>query len=169
MNYDTIKSKIDAFHLEGRTIEAANWLLKEFDIQDSNLKEFALREKAEPSYILLTTEGDFGEKQIIRIPENVFEFPLPLILSLLTHEMVHVRQKSHQPYVLDKLEREWQAYYDMLFHNIFPNFLEVSNFHKRLFAEKAYSYYKRMGEGSELQAKYANQKKEIEDLIALLS
>ncbi|MEC4005934.1 hypothetical protein OX283_014790 [Flavobacterium sp. SUN052] len=165
MNYDKIKSKIETYHNEGKTIEAAEWLLKKFDIQDSNLKEFALREKADPSYILLTTEGDFGEEQVIRMPENVFQFPLPLILTLLTHEMVHVRQKSREPYVLDRLEREWQAYYEMLFHTIFPNFLEVSNYHKKFFAEKAFSYYERMGEGSELQAKYANQKKEIENLI----
>ena len=82
--------------------------------------------------------------------------------------MVHVRQKSRKPYVEDRLEREWQAYYEMLFHKIFPNYLEVSNFHKKFFAEKAFSYYKRMGEGSELQLKYADQKKEIEDLIASL-
>ncbi|WP_395063699.1 hypothetical protein [Flavobacterium sp.] len=168
MKYEKIKDTIDTYHSEGKTIEAAEWLLKMFDVQDTNLKNFALREKAKPDYILFTAEGDFGEEQVIRMPENAFEFPLPLILSLLTHEMVHVRQKSRKPYVLDKLEREWQAYYEMLFHKIFPNYLEVSNFHKKFFADKAYSYYKRMGEGSELQAKYANQKKEIEDLIASL-
>lgn len=168
MNYKKVKTKIKAYHNEGKTIEAAEWLLKMFDIQDHNLKGFALREKAEPNYILLTAEGDFGEQQVIRVPENIFQFSLPLVLTLITHEMVHVRQKSRKPYVEDRLEREWQAYYEMLFHKIFPNYLEVSNFHKRFFANKAYDYYRRMGEGSELQAKYANQKKEMEDLIASL-
>jgi hypothetical protein len=168
MKFKKIKSRIEVFHREGKTIEAAEWLLKMFDIQDHNLKGFALREKAEPNYILLTAEGDFGEQQVIRVPENIFQFSLPLVLTLLTHEMVHVRQKSRKPYVEDRLEREWQAYYEMLFHKIFPNYLEVSNFHKKFFAEKAFSYYKRMGEGSELQLKYADQKKEIEDLIASL-
>lgn len=168
MKYEKIKAKIDAYHNAGKTIEAAQWILKKFDIQDDNLKGFALREKADRTYILLTAEGDFGEQQVIRIPENVFEFPLPLIVTLLTHEMVHVRQKSREPYVLDRLEREWQAYYEMLFHKIFPNYLEVSTFHKKFFADKAFSYYQRMGEGSELQAKYALQKKEIEDLITSL-
>ena len=168
MNYKKVKSKIKAYHNDGKTIEAAEWLLKMFDIQDHNLKGFALREKAEPNYILLTAEGDFGEQQVIRVPENIFQFSLPLVLTLITHEMVHVRQKSRKPYVEDRLEREWQAYYEMLFHKIFPNYLEVSNFHKRFFANKAYDYYRRMGEGSELQAKYANQKKEMEDLIASL-
>jgi hypothetical protein len=168
MKFKKIKSRIEVFHRDGKTIEAAEWLLKMFDIQDHNLKGFALREKAEPNYILLTAEGDFGEQQVIRVPENIFQFSLPLVLTLITHEMVHVRQKSRKPYVEDRLEREWQAYYEMLFHNIFPNYLEVSNFHKRFFAKKAYDYYRRMGEGSELQAKYANQKKEMEDLIASL-
>ncbi len=168
MKFKKIKSRIEVFHREGKTIEAAEWLLKMFDIQDHNLKGFALREKAEPNYILLTAEGDFGEQQVIRVPENIFQFSLPLVLTLITHEMVHVRQKSRKPYVEDRLEREWQAYYEMLFHKIFPNYLEVSNFHKKFFAEKAFSYYKRMGEGSELQLKYADQKKEIEDLIASL-
>ncbi len=168
MKFKKIKSRIEVFHREGKTIEAAEWLLKMFDIQDHNLKGFALREKAEPNYILLTAEGDFGEQQVIRVPENIFQFSLPLVLTLITHEMVHVRQKSRKPYVEDRLEREWQAYYEMLFHKIFPNYLEVSNFHKRFFAKKAYDYYRRMGEGSELQAKYANQKKEMEDLIASL-
>lgn len=168
MNYKKVKTKIKAYHNDGKTIEAAEWLLKMFDIQDHNLKGFALREKAEPNYILLTAEGDFGEQQVIRVPENIFQFSLPLVLTLITHEMVHVRQKSRKPYVEDRLEREWQAYYEMLFHKIFPNYLEVSNFHKRFFANKAYDYYRRMGEGSELQAKYANQKKEMEDLIASL-
>jgi hypothetical protein len=168
MKFKKIKSRIEVFHRDGKTIEAAEWLLKMFDIQDHNLKGFALREKAEPNYILLTAEGDFGEQQVIRVPENIFQFSLPLVLTLITHEMVHVRQKSRKPYVEDRLEREWQAYYEMLFHKIFPNYLEVSNFHKRFFANKAYDYYRRMGEGSELQAKYANQKKEMEDLIASL-
>jgi len=110
MKFEKIKSKIQTYHNQGKTIEAAEWLLKMYDIQDHNLKGFALRERAEPNYIILTAEGDFGEQQIIRIPENIFQFSLPLILTLITHEMVHVRQKSRKPYVLDRLEREWQAY-----------------------------------------------------------
>ena len=57
----------------------------------------------------------------------------------------------------------------MFFYKIFPNYLEVSNFHKRFFANKASNCYKRrMRLGSELQAKYAEQKKKMEDLIASL-
>jgi len=168
MNIKKVKLKIAEFHNNGKTAEAAQWLLNIFDIQDANLKGFEFREKAEPSYILMTTEGEFGQPQIIRIPVNVFQFPLPLILCLLSHEMVHVRQKTRQPFVMDKNEREWQAYYEMLFRKIFPNVIEISNFHKKFFAGKAIEYYNRMGEGSELQAKYAEQKKEVEALVASL-
>jgi predicted metal-dependent peptidase len=41
----------------------------------------------------MTTEGALGEPQIIRIPENTFEYPLHLMLNLLLHEMIHVAQK----------------------------------------------------------------------------
>jgi hypothetical protein len=36
-----------------------------------------------PEFILMTTEGALGEPQIIRIPDNTFEYPLPLMLNLL--------------------------------------------------------------------------------------
>jgi hypothetical protein len=165
MNYKKVKTKVTSFHNQGKTKEAANWILQHFNMQDHYLKGFELREKAEPTMIVLTTEGDFGKQQIIRIPENTFQFPLPLMICLIAHEMVHVRQKTRQPFVMDKNEREWQAYYEMLFKKIFPNIPAVSNFHKKSFAKKAFDYYNRMGEGSELQTKYAEQKKEMETLI----
>ena len=168
MNYKKIRHKVESFHNQGKTKEAAHWILQHFNMQDHYLKGFEFREKAEPSMIVLTTEGNFGEQQIIRIPENTFQFPLPLMISLIAHEMVHVRQKTRQPFVMDKNEREWQAYYEMLFRNLFPNIPEVSNHYKKSFAQKAFDYYNRMGEGSELQAKYAEQKKEVEELIASL-
>lgn len=165
MEFKKIKNKIDVFHSEGKTVDAALWLLKKFNLETANLKKFELREIAKPDFILMTTEGNFGEPQILRLPENTFEFPLPLMLCLLTHEMVHVRQKTVKPYVEDKNEREWQAYYEMNFHKEFPETLEISTFHKLFFAKKGLEYYARMGEGSELQLKYAEQKKEVEALI----
>jgi hypothetical protein len=168
MNFEKITSKINAFHLDGKTIDAMHWILKKFNLENENLKAIELREAAKPDFILMTTEGQFGEPQILRIPENTFEFPLPLMLSLLKHEMVHVRQKTLQPYIEDKNEREWQAYYDMNFHNIFPEIVEISNFHKLFFAKKGLEYYGRMGKGSALQAKYAEQKIAVENLIASL-
>jgi hypothetical protein len=83
--------------------------------------------------------------------------------------MFHVRQKAPETLVEDKNEREFQAYSEMLFHREFPLVPEVSDFHKKFFGEKALEYYKRMGENSELQQKYAEKKKEVEFLIQSLS
>lgn len=168
MTLDEIKAKIESFHKKGQVINAVYWLLKKYKLKNVNLKAIEFREKAEPSFILMTTEGDFGKPQIIRIPKNTFEFPLELMLILIAHEMVHVNQKTIKPYVLDKNEREWQAYYEMNFHVLFPQVPEISNFHKRFFANKGLEYYERMGKDSELQLKYAQQKKQVEDLIARL-
>ena len=87
------------------------------------------------------------------------------MLNLLAHEMVHVSQKMKGNVVEDKNEREWQAYYEMLFHKVFPQVPEVSDFYKKFFGEKALEYYRRMGENSELQVKYAKEKIEVGDLI----
>lgn len=165
MNYDKVVLKVDNWSKKGKTLKAANWLLKTYGLEDEYLAGFEFREKANPDFILMTTEGDFGQPQIIRIPENTFEFPLPLMLSLLAHEMVHVRQKTREPYVLDKNEREWQAYCQMLFGTVFPNLPEISNYHKKFFASKALEYYNRMEGGGELQQKYATQKQEVESLL----
>ena len=169
MEFSEIKSKIDSFHNEGLTKEAANWLVEQYQMQDDFLRGFEFREKADPSMVLFTTEGDFGKQQVIRIPENAFQFPLPLMLCLLAHEMVHVRQKTREPFVLDKNEREWQAYYEMLFRKVFPSIPEITTFHKKAFAHKAIEYYNRMGENSELQKKYAEQKKEVDVFLTALS
>ncbi|CAA9201828.1 hypothetical protein [Flavobacterium collinsii] len=166
--FEEIKQRINTFRQNGQVITAVYWLLKKYKLKKSNLKGFEFREKAKPDFILMTTEGDFGKPQIIRIPENTFEFPLELMLTLMVHEMVHVSQKTIKPYVLDKNEREWQAYYEMNFRVLFPQVPEISNFHKKFFAQKGLEYYNRMGEGSELQQKYAEQKKEVEYLIASL-
>ena len=54
----------------------------------------------------------------------------------------------------------------MLFHNEFPLVPDVSDFHKKFFGKKALEYYKRMGENSDLQEKYSEDKIKVEDLIA---
>ena len=159
---------VNNFHELGKTIEAARFLIQEYGIENPNFKGFELREKAKPNFILMTTEGVLGEPQIIRIPENTFEFSLELMLNLLAHEMIHVGQKTKENLVKDKNEREWQAYYEMLFHKIFPQIPEVSNFHKKFFANKALEYYNRMDKDGFLQLKYASQKVEIDNLLATI-
>ena len=165
MPFEEIEFTIKKFHDLEMTIEAAEFLIKNYELEHPNFKGFELREKAEPSFILFTTEGVFGKPQIIRIPENTFEFPLVLNLNLLAHEMLHVKQKDKISIVEDKNEREWQAYYENLFHKEFPLIPELTDFHKKAFANKALEYYNRMGENSELQLKYKEQKIEVEKLI----
>lgn len=69
----------------------------------------------------------------------------------------------------DKNEREFQAYHEMLYHHVFPQIPDVSDYYKKFFGNKVLEYYRRMGEGSELQQKYAEQKTELEQLINSLS
>ncbi|SHL98861.1 hypothetical protein [Flavobacterium xinjiangense] len=159
---------VNNFHELGETIKVAQFLIQEYGLENPNFKGFELREKAKPEFILMTTEGALGEPQIIRIPENTFEYPLELMLNLLAHEMIHVSQKTKENRIEDKNEREWQAYYEMLFHKIFPQIPEVADFHKRFFAKKALEYFNRMGEGSQLQLKYAAQKLEVDYLLLIL-
>ena len=167
--YSEILEKIETFHELGETIKAAEFVLKEYGLENPNLLGFELREKAKPDYVLMTTEGNFGEKQIIRIPENTFEFEFTLMLNLIAHEMVHVIQKSSKNCPQDRNEREWQAYYEMLFHKEFPLIPKASVHHQKFFAEKAMVYYDRSEkEAKPLRLKYENQKLEIEELIKSL-
>ena len=163
--YSEIIQKIETYHELGETIQAAEFLIEEYGIKHPNLKGFELREKAKPDYIMMTAEGNFGEKQIIRIPENTFQFELILMLNLIAHEMIHVEQKSYLNKFPDRNEREWQAYYEMLFHKVYPQVPNASTFHRKFFANKAFEYYNRMEKDGELQRKYAAQKVEIEQLL----
>ena len=63
-------------HLQGETIQAAQYLLKKYGLNHHNFKEFAFREKAKLEFILMTVEGILGQKQMVRIPKNALEFPL---------------------------------------------------------------------------------------------
>lgn len=160
---------LQTYHELGQTIEAALFLIDEFDLNQPNFAGIILREKADPSYILFTAEGEIGDPIYIRIPENTFEFPLELVINLLAHEMMHVIQKSGLYKIQVREEREWQAYYEMCFHNIFPKVPNASKKHRIFFANKALEYYNRMPKDGELQLKYANQKTEIERFIKQLS
>lgn len=159
---------VNSFHEMGETLLAANFLQDEYQLKEENFIGFEFREAAKPEFILMTTEGEIGEKQIIRIPENSFEFPLVLMLNLLAHEMVHVWQKSKGVEIQDRNEREWQAYREMLFHKRYPLIPDASVFHQKYFANKAIEYYNRMEKNGELQERYANQRIEIEEFISKL-
>ena len=167
--YSQILQLIQTYHELGETVAAANLVIEEYGIKHPNFKNFELREKAKADYILMTTEGTFGQPQIIRIPENTFEFEFVLMLNLIAHEMIHVGQKVEGNFIEDRNEREWQAYYEMLFHKTYPQIPDVPKHQQIFFANKALDYYKRMGENSELQLKYAYQKQEVDIFIVSLS
>ncbi len=145
------------------------FLIRSYGLENDNLTKLAFRDDEQPNYIVLTTEGEVGSQQLLRFPRNIFRFDLSLVLVLIAHEMLHVRQKSQPPYVEDKNEREWQAYYEMLFHTHFPQIPDAPVFNQKQFCEKALEYYKRMGEGSALQLKYADEKILVEQKLSALS
>ena len=129
---------------------------------------FEFRDELEERAVLVTSEGILGEMQTVKIPRNLFDFDLNLVLDLLAQEISHVRQKEFGKVVEDKNEREFQCYYEMLFHTNFQQIPDASLFFQKQFSEKAFTYFGRMGENSELQNKYRNQKEEIETLISNL-
>ena len=166
MNLEHIKDHLNAYKEHDQILDAAHFLVDSFGLDHENFAGFGFRSELEVNKILLTTNGELGARQFVLIPKNLFDFDLPLVINMVAHEMLHVRQKAPETLIEDKNEREFQAYSEMLFHKNFPLVPDVSDFHKKFFAEKALEYYKRMGENSELQQKYAEQKLEIEDFIA---
>ncbi len=165
MILELAKTYVDAYKTHGQILDAAEYLINSFDLNHPNFGGFGFRDENSPNSILLTAEGALGKIQTVKIPRNLFDFDLSLILNLLAHEMLHVRQKAPGDVIEDKNEREWQAYYEMLFHKNFPNIPDAPDFNGKQFAEKALEYYRRMGEGSELQTKYAEEKIEVENLL----
>ncbi|WP_304343728.1 hypothetical protein [Chryseobacterium koreense] len=169
MNLENISGHINAYKSHDQILDAANFLIRSLGLETENFAGFGFRPELEPNRMLLTTEGELGGKQMVMIPKNLFDFDLNLVANMVAHEMLHVRQKAPETLVDDKNEREFQAYYEMLFHKVFPNIPDVSDFHKKFFGEKALEYYRRMGENSELQKKYAAQKTEVENLLSVVS
>ena len=169
MNYEKLQFNLDAYKETGEILDAAKFLIHEFDLDDDNFAGFGFREELEKTSVLLTANGELGELQQVMIPKNLFDFDLTLVLNMLAHEMLHVRQKSPKMMIIDKNEREWQAYYEMLFHTNYPQIPTLSDYYIKFFGEKALVYYSRMGDGSALQQKYADQKLEVEKLLEDLS
>ncbi|MFP7656652.1 hypothetical protein [Chryseobacterium proteolyticum] len=169
MNLEQVSLHLEAYKEHDQILDAANYLIRTFNLEHENFAGFGFREELSPNSMLLTAEGQLGHPQKVMIPRNIFDFDLSLVLNMLAHEMLHVRQKAPGQFIEDKNEREFQAYSEMLFHQIFPQIPEVSDFHKKFFGNKALEYYRRMGENSQLQQKYAGQKLEVEQLINQIS
>ena len=169
MNLEHINSHITAYKEHDQIIDAAKYIISSFELEHENFAGFGFREELSTDSVLLTAEGYLGQPQMAMIPKNLFDFDLHLVLNLLAHEMLHVRQKAPENAIEERNEREFQAYYEMLFHKVFPQIPDASDFYRKSFGNKALEYYRRMGEGSELQIKYAFQKTEVENLINSLS
>ena len=166
MNLEQVNFHIEAYKESDQILDAAHYLIRNFNLEHENFAGFDFRNELKSDGLLLTAEGELGEPQTVKIPRNLFDFNLDLVLNMVAHEMLHVRQKDPNSLVEDKNEREFQAYYEMLFHKVFPQIPVLSPFYIKQFGGKALEYYRRMGENSELQKKYEEQKKEVEDLIA---
>ncbi len=151
-------------------LKAAESLLKKYDLLPENV-ELALKPTDELKQLVVTTEGDFGEnlKQIVRVPQNLFEFPMEMVVNMLAHEMLHIQQKTGNELVMDKNEREFQAYYEGVFPEKFINLPTSPNWLKKQLANQALRYFANMGENSELQIKYAENKINLEIFLKNLT
>ncbi len=165
MNLENIQDHLEAYKENDQILDGARMLIRDFSLDHDNFAGFGFREENSPTSLLLTAEGEIGGKQTVNIPKNLFDFDLTTVLNMLAHEMLHVRQKAPETLVEDKNEREFQAYTEMLFHKVFSQIPDAPDFLRKQFAEKALEYYKRMGENSELQQKYTDEKIKVEQFL----
>lgn len=169
MDLSEIEKHLKAYKDHAQLIDALEMILDVFELENPNFEQFNVQSTADKKNLILTAEGILEGKQTITIPSNLLDFDLKLVINMLAHEMLHVEQKSSVSLVLDKNEREWQAYYEMLFHERFPKVPNASNFYRIQFAKKALEYYKRMGIDSLLQLQYKDQKFKVEQLLLSMS
>lgn len=162
---ENVISHIQAYKNNNQIIDGAGFLMHSFGLEDEYFTGFEMKPLDAPGTIVVITVGDFGGFQKIQIPGNLLDIDISLVLNLLAHEMLHVKQKTQFPFVEDKNEREWQAYCEMLFHKNFPQIPDAPDFARKGFAQSALKYYQRMGENSELQQKYADEKILVEQLL----
>jgi hypothetical protein len=167
VNHIKIASQVKKIADKKGTLKATESLLKKYNILPENV-EIALKPNDAQKALVVTTEGDFGKdlKQIVRVPENIFEFPMEMIVNMLAHEMLHIRQKTGDELVTDKNEREFQAYFEGVFPKVFTDLPASPNWLKKQLANQAIRYYAQMGEGSTLQNKYAEDKLKLVVFLA---
>ena len=169
-NHIKIAAQVKKIVKKEGVLVATHAMLKKYKIFPQNL-ELALKPNDATKQLVVTTEGDFGKdlKQIVRVPENLFEFPIEMVVNMLAHEMLHIKQKTGDEPVTDKNEREFQAYYEGVFPEFFIDLPTSPNWLKKQLANQAVRYYTQMGEGTELQIKYAEKKLKLEDFLASLA
>jgi hypothetical protein len=71
-----IEQIVQHYHELGETLLAIEFLADQYEIKHPNLKGYEYGEKATLQQFLMTTVGHLGASQIIKIPENTFEYPV---------------------------------------------------------------------------------------------
>ncbi|SOE21402.1 hypothetical protein SAMN06298216_1872 [Spirosomataceae bacterium TFI 002] len=160
MDLANIKLNILAKKEEKGTKAAIADLLGTFAISHPNFKKIVYREASEDKTVVITTEGNYGEseKQLIRVPKNLLDFPIDFIAHMLAHEFVHIEQRARPGYNASREEREFEAYY----HGVFPtkyNLPPCPDWLRLQFCKSIDRYYNNMG--YELKKQYEPQYNEV--------
>lgn len=95
-NHLNIATKVKEIIDNQGVLPAVEVLLEKYEILLPNV-HFALKPTEAANNLVVTTEGDFGpnQKQTIRVPENLFDFPMEMVVNMLAHEIYHVQQKTN--------------------------------------------------------------------------
>lgn len=146
MDLANIKLNILAKKEEKGTKAAIVDLLETFGISHPNFGSIAYRATGKDNSVVITTEGNYGEdeKQIIRVPENLLDFPIDFIAHMLAHEFIHIEQRARPGYNASREEREFEAYY----HGVFPTKYDLPpcpSWLRLQFCKSVERYYRSMG------------------------
>lgn len=146
MNLDVIKANLIKTKTEKGTSDAILQLLLSFGLTHSNFEAIVFRDESQNKQVVVTTEGNFGEseKQLIRVPKNILDFPLDFVAHLLAHEFIHIEQRARPDYSASREEREFEAYY----HGVFPtkyNLPPCPDWLRLQFCKSIEKYYTSMG------------------------
>ncbi len=160
---DSFKTQIEELKSKQLITEALQEILNQFNLNHPAFKGFYFREELNSKGLLLTAEGTKENGISIHVPQNILDFDLALVTNLIMHEIYHIHQRTGDEIITEREEREWQAYYEMIFHEKFPQIPQLSSFYHLQFGKKALNYYKTMH--LDLKEKYALQKIKLEHLI----
>ncbi|WP_304233266.1 hypothetical protein [Jiulongibacter sediminis] len=125
---------------------ALDSLLRTFELSHPNFEGFIFR-PPDTKNLVLTTEGKFGiyEKQQVRVPENILDFPLSYTIHLLFHEFMHIRQRAKPNFSASRPLREFEAYFAGLFSPNRP-VIPLSEHLREQFLAAIEKYYQQMTE-----------------------
>ncbi|MGR3810680.1 hypothetical protein [Jiulongibacter sp. NS-SX5] len=143
--------------------KALHSLIAVFDLGHPNFDGFLFRDSS-PNTLTLTTEGKFGpdEKQKIRVPYNVLDFPLNSSAHLLFHEFFHIQQRETKTLSISRPQREFEAYLEGLTSPRRPK-INLPKSLRTQFIEALHKYYNQMDE--QLKMKYKSQMELVESAV----